>query len=75
MSRDDMADTTVERGSLRSSPLDPGGQQAVEEPDEVQPLASDAGGEEDGRQAVSVHVTRTRQRVLHRPHLLGSIAT
>lgn len=44
-------------------------QQVVEKAYEVQPHACDRGGEEDGRQAVGMHVPRTRQHIVTGAHL------
>lgn len=40
-------------------------QQVVEEAHQVQPAAGDGGSEEDGRQAVGVHVARAEKDVVH----------
>ena len=45
------------------------GQQVVEGAHKVQALTSDRRCQEDGRQAVGVHVARTRDHVILRPYL------
>ena len=51
------------------------GQQVVEDTDKVQACSSDAGGEEDGSQAVSVHVSGTGQYIVPAAHLLSKQQT
>ncbi len=45
------------------------GQEVVEDAYKVQAGACDTGGEEDGCQAVRVHVARTGQHIVPAPHL------
>ena len=47
------------------------GQQVVEDTDKVQACSSDAGGEEDGSQAVSVHMSSTGQHIIPAADLLS----
>lgn len=56
-------------GIVRDSPLLTLGQQVVEDADKVQACAGDAGREEDGCQAVCVHVPGTGQDVIPAAHL------
>lgn len=49
-------------------------QQVVPQPHQVQALAGDGAGEEDGRQRIGVHVPTGGHNVVQRPHQEGSLA-